>query len=83
MVQRILQIFGVMKKQSMKGITVAYNNSFIILPNLSPRCSASHMFATNYVKSFNKRIRSSVFSLFCRLEKSDNPRFVNYFHSLI
>ena len=47
-----------LKKQSLKGITVAYNNSFRILHNLSPRCSASHMFATNYVKSFNDRICS-------------------------
>ena len=46
------------KKQSLKGITVAYNNSFRIIHNLSPHCSASHMFATNYVKSFNERIRS-------------------------
>ena len=46
------------KKQSLKGITVAYNNSFRIIHNLSPRCSASHVFATNYVKSFNERIRS-------------------------
>ena len=53
------------KKQSPKeGITVAYNNSFRILHNLSPRCSASHMFATNYVKSFNERIRSAIFSLY-------------------
>ena len=46
-----------LKKQSLKGITVAYNNSFRIIHNLSPCCSASHMFATNYVKSFNERIR--------------------------
>ena len=47
-----------LKKQSLKGITVVYNNSFIIIHNLSPRCSASHMLTTNYVKSFNERIRS-------------------------
>ena len=71
------------RKQSLKGITVAYNNSFRIIHNLSPRCSASHMFATNYVKSFNERIRSSIFSLLCRLEKSDNILFVNYLHTFI
>ena len=49
---------GSMYTSSLKGITVAYNNSFRIIHNLSPRCSASHMFATNYVKSFNERIRS-------------------------
>ena len=43
----------------------------------------SHMFATNYVKSFNERIRSSIFSLLCRLEKSDNILFVNYLHTFI
>ena len=71
------------KKQSLKGITVAYNNSFRIIHNLSPRCSASHMFATNYVKSFNERIRSSIFSLLCRLEKSDYILFVKYLHTFI
>ena len=30
-------------KNSLKGITVAYNNSFIILHNLSPHCSVSHV----------------------------------------
>ena len=33
------------------------------------RCSASH--ATNYVKFFNKHIRSSIFSILCWLEKFD------------
>ena len=51
-------------KKNLKGITVAYNNSFRIIHNRSPRCSASHMFATNYVKSFNERIRSSIFSVY-------------------
>ena len=68
---------------NLKGITVAYNNSFRILHNISPRCSASHMFATIYVKSFNERIRSLIFSLLGRLEKSDNMLFVNYFHTFI
>ena len=83
-VQCILQVLSLkvkFKKNSLKGITVAYNNSFRILHNLSPRCSASHMFTTNYVKSFNERIRSSIFSILCRLEKSVNPLFVNYFHT--
>ena len=40
------------KNQVMKGVTVIYNNSFILLHNLPPRCSASYMFATNHVKSF-------------------------------
>ena len=72
-----------LKKNSLKGITVAYNNSFRIIHNLSPRCSASHMFATNYVKSFNEHIRSNFFILLCRLEKSDNILFVNYFHTCL
>ena len=49
---------GLMYTSSLKGITVAYNNSFRILHNLSPIGNASHIFATNYVKSFNERIRS-------------------------
>ena len=39
------------------------------------------MFATNYMKSFNDRIRSSIFSLLCRPHQSENPLFVNYFHT--
>ena len=52
-----------LKKYSRKSTTVAYNNSLRILLNLPSRCSASFMFATNYIKSFNERIRSSIFSL--------------------
>ena len=51
-------------------------NNFRILHNLSPLSSTSYMFAINYVKSFNERIRSSIFSLSYRLEKSDNPYFL-------
>ena len=39
------------------------------------------MFATNYIKSFNERIRSSIFSLLCRLHQSDNILFINYLHT--
>ena len=46
-------------------------------------CSANYKFAASYVKSFNERICSSILSLLCRLEMSDNLLFVNYFHSLI
>ena len=66
---------------SLKSITVAYNNSLRILLNLPSRCSASFMFATNYIKSFNERIRSSIFSLLCRLHQSDNILFINYLHT--
>ena len=41
------------------------------------------MFTTNYVKSFNERIRLSIFSLLCCLERSGNLLFVNYFHTFI
>jgi hypothetical protein len=50
------------KKYSLKSITVAYNNSLRILLHLRSRCNASFMFATYYIKSFNERIRSSIFS---------------------
>ena len=70
-VQCTPQVFGA----TQKGITVAYNKSFRILCNLSPRCSIRYMFATNYVKSFNERIRLSIFILLCRLERSDNLLF--------
>ena len=42
---------------------------------------ASFMFATNYIKYFNERIRSSIFSLLCRLHQSDNLLFINYLHT--
>ena len=45
-----------LKNLSLKSITIAYNNSFRILLILPSRCSASFMFATNYIKSFNERI---------------------------
>ena len=51
------------KQNSLKSITVAYNNSLRILLNLPSRCSASFMFATNYIKTFNECIHSSIFSL--------------------
>ena len=41
------------------------------------------MFGTNYIKYFNEHIRSSIFSLLCRLHQSENPLFVNYFHTNI
>ena len=50
-----------LKKYSLKSITVAYNNSLRILLDFNPQ--ASFMFATNYIKSFNEHIRSSIFSL--------------------
>ena len=53
-----------LKNLSLKSITVVYNNSLRILLNLPSRHSASFMFATNYIKSFNERIRSSIFSLY-------------------
>ena len=67
-----------LKQYSLKSITVAYNNSLINLLNLPSRCSARFMFATNYIKSFNERIRSSIFSLLYRLHQSDNLLFINY-----
>ena len=66
------------KNMSFKSITVTYNNSLRILFNLPSRCSASFMLATNYIKYFNERIRSSIFSLLCRLHQSENPLVVNY-----
>ena len=65
------------KNYSLKSITVAYNNSLRILLNLPSRCSASFIFATNYIKSFNDRIRSSIFRLLCRIHQSDNLLFIN------
>ena len=61
----------------LKSIAVAYNNSLRIVINLPSRCSASFMFATNYIKSFNERIRSSIFSLLCRIHQSDNLLLIN------
>ena len=70
-----------LKIYRLKSITVAYNNSLRIVLNLPSRCSTSFMFATNYIKSFNERIRSSIFSFLCRLHQSDNLLFINYLHT--
>ena len=45
--------------------------------------SLSYSSVYNYIKFFNERIRSSIFSFLCRLHQSENPLFVNYFHSYI
>ena len=69
------------KKQSLKSVHVAYNNSFRILHHLPSCCSASFMFVSNHIKSFNELTRSSIFSLLRRLQDSENPLFVNYFYT--
>ena len=69
------------KKYSLKSIIVAYNNNLRILINLPSRCSTSFMFATKYIKSFNERIHSSIFSLLCSIHQSDNLLFINYLHT--
>ncbi len=69
------------KKQSLKSVHVAYNNSFRILHQLPARCSASFIFVSNHIKSFNELTRSSIFSLLRRLQDSKNPLFVNYFYT--
>ena len=71
------------KNLSLKSITVAQNNSLRILIKLPSRCSASFMCAINYIKSYNEHICSSKFSLLSRLHQSENPLFVNYFHTYI
>ena len=40
---------------------------------LSSQCSTSFMFSTNYIKSFNECICSSIFSLLCHLHQSETP----------
>ena len=56
------QVYGVnLKKQSLKSVNLAYNNSFRILHNLPSCYSASFMFVFNHIKSFNELIRSSMF----------------------
>ena len=78
-------LFNLSKSKSLKGMTFAYNvriYSFRIVHTLSPRCSASDMFAISYVKSVNEHICSPIFSLLCRLEKSDYSLFNHYFHTI-
>ena len=69
------------KNQSLKSVNVAYNNSFRILHQLPSRCSASFMFVSNHIKSFNELIRSSIFNLLRHLQDSENPLFANYFYT--
>ena len=51
------------KKQSLKSVNVAYNNSFRILHKLPSCCSASFMFVSNHIKSFNELIHSSIYTV--------------------
>ena len=64
----ISSLWGKLKNLSLKSITITYSNSLRILLNLPSRCSTMFMFATNYIKSFNKCIRSSIFSLLYHLK---------------
>ena len=81
-VQCTHQVYGVnLKKQCLKRVHVACNNSFRILHHLPSCCSASFMFVSNHIKSFNELIRSSIFSLLRRLQDSENPLYVNYFYT--
>ena len=51
---------------------VAYNNAFRIFLRLPMRCSASTMFVTNRIPSFNENLRKSYFNLYKRLFNSTN-----------
>ena len=81
-VQCTHQVYGVnLKNKSLKSVNVAYNNSFRILHQMPARRSASFMFVSNHIKSFNELTRSSIFTLLRRLHDSKNPLFVNYFYT--
>ena len=79
-VQCTHQVLWCKFKKSLKSVNVAYNNMFRILHKLPYRYSASFMFVSNHIKSFNELTRSSVFSFLRRLQDSENPLFVNYFY---
>ena len=57
---------------AIRSLTVAFNNSFRILHNLSRRCSASGMFVNSGVRSYPEMYRKSVLSFIIRLNCSKN-----------
>ena len=60
------------RKRCMRQFILSYNDSFRILRRLPMKCSASAMFASSNVDSWQARIRRSIYSLRCRLDVSFN-----------
>ena len=64
-----------------KPLLDGYMSCLVSAGNNCEQRSVYFINCTNYVKSVNEHIRSSIFSFLCRFEKSDNLLFVNYFHT--
>lgn len=60
------------KQASITRIKVAYNNAFRILMQLPKNCSASEMFVSRRVNTFNSLLRNLKYSLMTRVVNSGN-----------
>lgn len=68
-------------RKSLNDLRVAYNNAFRILLGLPRDCSASAMFVSRSVPTFEALRRNMLFSLFNRLSKSKNSLVVTMLNS--
>ncbi|XP_045454531.1 uncharacterized protein LOC123663935 [Melitaea cinxia] len=59
-------------RRAYNALRVQYNNAFRVLPKLPRYCSASEMFTTRRVESFNAIIRKRCASMLRRLRTSSN-----------
>lgn len=57
-------------KVSIKKLQVAYNNIFRVLCHEDKFCSASLMFVSRDIPTFNELQRKNVFNFVCKIEKS-------------
>ena len=55
-------------------LNMAYNNSLRIILHYERRCSASNMFVSNRVPSFQEIIRKTSYSLLSRVSRSTNDQ---------
>ena len=75
-----IQLWANHQKSCLERFKVVYNNGFRKLFKLDKRCSASGMFATNYVLSFYELLRKNIYNFIVRINSSNNV-FINYFSS--
>ena len=65
-------LWGTSTITAFKRVRVAYNNAYRILFNHDKYCSASLMFVSNDVFSFEALIRKNIFNFMCRLNDCEN-----------
>ena len=69
----IVPICGVIiKNDTLRRLIVGYNHSFRIIMNYPRHCSASGMFVSNGIPSFNELWRKSIYGFSQRVDNSLN-----------